>query len=161
MAEVVIADYKQILKFVEKVLAVLSKEEDVKYYTKLIKGIRDASGLDIEKADEDRRNALLAFNAVSLANQVVFSAFSEGDLTENLENEYRALPKINDVADTLNAVNKEYKGEEEALNEQLKAFRDRSRKFDLVHAVCAGRSVDEAKKMQKEYDKQVSQSLKG
>lgn len=162
MAEVVIADYKQILKYVEKVIASLKDKDTAKYFTKLIESIRNASGLDIDPRDEDRRQAQLAFNAISLANQAVFSAFSDGDLTENLEREYRELPTLKDAQEALKTLTEEARKEEEELTAQLNAFRDRGRKYDLVHAVCAGRSVDEAKKMQKEYDKQMAQQpMKG
>ena len=162
MADVVIADYKQILKYVEKVLASLKDKDTAEYFTKLIESIRNASGLEIDPADEDRRQAQLAFNAISLANQAVFTAFSDGDLTDNLEKEYRELPSIKEAQKTLKAVTEEAMAEEKELTEKLNAFRERGRKYDLVHAVCAGRSVDEAKKMQKEYDKQMAQQpMKG
>lgn len=162
MADVVIADYKQILKYVEKVLASLKDKDTAEYFTKLIESIRNASGLEIDPADEDRRQAQLAFNAISLANQAVFTAFSDGDLTDNLEEEYRELPSIKEAQKVLKAATEEAMAEEKELTEKLNAFRERGRKYDLVHAVCAGRSVDEAKKMQKEYDKQMAQQpMKG
>lgn len=161
MTEVVIADYKQILKYVEKVIAVLSEKETAEYFTKLVEGIRNASGLEIDPADEERRAAQLAFNAISLMNQAVFSAFADGDLTENLEREYRELPTLKAAQETLKAATEAAKAEEDALTAKLNEFRERGRKYDLVHAVCAGRSVDEAKKMQKEYDKQMAQQVQG
>lgn len=161
MADIVIADYKQILKYVEKVVASLTDKESAEYFTKLITSIRNASGLEIDPADEDRRSAQLAFNAISLANQAVFTAFSEGDLTDNLEKEYRELPKLSEAQSALKEVTEEATKEEDELNAKLKAFRERGRKYDLVHAVCAGRSVEEAKKMQKEYDKQIAKGMQG
>lgn len=156
------ADYKDILKFVEKVIASLKDEEAGKYFTTLVESIRNASGLEIDKADENRRAAQLKFNAVSLANQAVFTAFSDGDLTDNLEKEYRTIPSIKEAKEELGKATEEAMAEEKELNEKLNAFRERGRKYDLVHAVCAGRSVDEAKKMQKEYDKQMAQQpMKG
>lgn len=162
MADVVIADYKQILKYVEKVLTSLKDKDTAEYFTKLIESIRNASGLEIDPADEERRQAQLAFNAISLANQAVFTAFSDGDLTDNLEEEYRELPSIKEAQKVLKATTEKAMAEEKELTEKLNAFRERGRKYDLVHAVCAGRSVDEAKKMQKEYDKQMAQQpMKG
>lgn len=155
------ADYKDTLKFVEKVIASLTNEDTQKYYTKLVDGIRNASGLEIDPADEDRRTAQLNFNAISLANQVVFEAFATANLTDNLEAEYRKLPTLVEAKEAAQAATAKAKEEEDALTAQLNAFRERGRKYDLVHAVCAGRSVDEAKKMQKEYDKQVAQSMQG
>ncbi len=155
------ADYKDTLKFTESVLDKLSNKEQKEYYSNLVTGIRDASGLKIDPADEDRRLAQLNFNAISLANQVVFSAFSAGDLTENLEQEYRKLPKIEEVKDALQVEVDKAHAEEDALSAQLNAFRERGRTYDLVLAVCAGRSVEEAKKMQAEYEKRVAQQMQG
>lgn len=155
------ADYKETLKYVEEAIAALSDKETKKYYTKLVDGIRNASGLDIDPADEDRRAAQLDFNAVSLANQVTFEAFANNKLTAELEAAYRTLPTLAEAKEAVKAETEKAKAEEDALTAQLNAFRERGRKYDLVHAVCAGRSVEEAKKMQKEYDKQVAQSMQG
>ena len=155
------ADFKTTLKYVEKAIAALTDEETKQYYNKLVDGIRNASGLDIDPADEDRRAAQLDFNAVSLANQVTFEAFATGNLTDNLEREYRELPTLKEAKEAVKEATEKAKAEEDALTAQLNAFRERGRKYDLVHAVCAGRSVEEAKKMQADYDKQVAQSMQG
>ena len=155
------ADYKTTLKYVEAAIAVLTDKEVKKYYKKLVDGIRNASGLEIDPADEERRAVQLNFNAVSLANQVTFEAFASGLLTADLEKEYRTLPTLAEAKGAVKVETEKAKAEEDALTEKLNAFRERGRKYDLVHAVCAGRSVDEAKKMQKEYDKQVAQSMQG
>lgn len=155
------ADYKSTLKFVEKLIDTLPEEKTKEYYTKLVEGIRNASGLDIDKADEARRDAQLNFNAVSLANQVTFEAFVTGTLTDELEAEFRELPTLIKAKEAVQEETDKAKAEEDALTAQLNAFRERGRKYDLVHAVCAGRSVDEAKKMQAEYDKKIAQSMQG
>lgn len=161
MAEEVKAIYQEALTYVEKVLKVLDDKEVKDYYQKLIDGIRNASGLKIDPADEDRRRVQLGYNAIALANQVTFEAFSTGDLTENLENEYRTLPTLKEMKAALKIATEAAQAEEKELTEKLNAFRERGRKYDLVHAVCAGRSVAEAKKMQAEYDKQLSQNMQG
>lgn len=161
MAEEVKAVYKEALAYVEEVLKVLEDKDTKAYYKKLIDGIRNASGLKIDPADEGRRAAQLDFNAISLANQVTFEAFSEGDLTDHLEIEYRKLPTLKAAKEVLQAATEAAKKEEEELTAKLNEFRERGRKYDLVHAVCAGRSVDEAKKMQAEYDKQIAQQMQG
>lgn len=161
MAEEVKAIYQEALTYVEKVLKVLDDKEVKDYYQKLIDGIRNASGLQIDPADEDRRRVQLGYNAISLANQVTFEAFSNGDLTDNLESEYRKLPSLKEVKAALKDATEAAKKEEEELTAKLNEFRERGRKYDLVHAVCAGRSVAEAKKMQAEYDKQIAQQMQG
>lgn len=155
------ADYKDTLKFVEKVLDKIESKTEKEYYSKLVDGIRNASGLKIDPADEDRRLAQLNFNAISLANQVAFVAFAAGDLTDNLEQEFRSLPKIEEVKEALKVEQEKAHEEEDALTAKLNAFRERGRTYDLVLAVCAGRSVDEAKKMQAEYDKKVAEQMQG
>lgn len=161
MAEEAKPIFREALEFVEDVLKALDNEETKAYYQKLVEGIRNASGLKIDPADEDRRRVQLGFNAISLANQVTFEAFATRNLTENLEKAYRELPSLAEMKEQLQAETDKAKAEEDALTEKLNAFRERGRKYDLVHAVCAGRSVDEAKKMQEEYDKKIAQSMQG
>lgn len=155
------ADFKDTLKYVEKIIDVLDNNETKEYYTKLVDGIRNASGLEIDEADEARRLAQLNFNAISLANQVTFEAFASGVLTDALEKEYREIQTLTEAKEVLKEETDKAKAEEEELTNQLNEFRERGRKYDLVHAVCAGRSVEEAKKMQAEYDKQAASAMQG
>ena len=143
------------LKFVESVIKVITDKESAEYFTKLVDSIRNADGLDIDPADEDRRVAQLNFNAISLANQVVFTAFTENVLTKELEDEFRNLEALESAKESLKTETEKAMAEEEELNDKLTAFRERGRKYDLVHAVCGGRSVKEAKAMQKQFDEQV------
>ena len=71
------------------------------------------------------------------------------------------MPSLKAVSEELKEAVAVAKKEEEELTAVLNSFRERGRKFDLLHAVCAGRSVEEAKKMQAEYDKQASQGMRG
>ena len=155
------ADFKTILEFVDKAIAVLKDESEKEYFAKLSESIKSAADLEVDEKDNERKNIQLTFNAVSLANQVVYSAFLSSDLTDNLEAEFRTLPSLKAVSEELKEAVAVAKKEEEELTAVLNSFRERGRKFDLLHAVCAGRSVEEAKKMQAEYDKQASQGMRG
>ena len=152
--------FTETLKYVEKVLAVISNEDGKKRIEHLIESIRNADGLDIDKADENRRITYLNLNALALAQQATWLAFQGGDLTDNLENEFRALPSAEEAQAAAKEAEDAVKAEEDAISKQIAAFRERAKKYDLIRAVCNGRSVKEAKKMQDEYEKQASQ-LKG
>ena len=152
--------FTETLKYVEKVLAVISNEESKKRIEHLVESIRNADGLDIDKADENRRTTYLNLNALALAQQVTWEAFKGGDLTDNLEVEFRALPNVEEAQAIAKEAEDAVKAEEDAISKQINAFRERAKKYDLIRAVCNGRSVKEAKQMQEEYEKQANQ-LKG
>ena len=155
------ADFTTVLEFADKAIAVLKDESEKEYFSKLSESIKNAANLEVDEKDNDRKNIQLTFNAVSLANQVVYSAFLSSDLTDNLEAEFRTLPSLKAVSEDLKAAVAVAKKEEEDLTAVLNSFRERGRKFDLIHAVCAGRSLEEAQQMQAEYDKQVAQGMRG
>lgn len=148
------------LKYVEKVIAVISNDEDKKRLEHLVESIRNASGLEIDKADEERRITYLNLNALALAQQATWIAFQGGDLTDNLESAFRALPDTKDAQSTAKEAEDAVKAEEDAISKQIADFRERAKKYDIVRAVCNGRSVKEAKKMQDEYEQQAAQ-MKG
>ena len=152
--------FTKTLKYVEKVLAVISNEESKKRIEHLVESIRNADGLDIDKADENRRTTYLNLNALALAQQVTWEAFKGGDLTDNLEAEFRALPNVEEAQAIAKEAEDAVKAEEDAISKRINAFRERAKKYDLIRAVCNGRSVKEAKQMQEEYEKQANQ-LKG
>jgi len=148
------------LKYVEKVVSVIEKKESKDRINHLVESIRNADGLNIDEKDQERRTQFLNLNAIALAQQATWLAFLEGSLTNNLENEFRELPAIEEVQEQAKAEEDAVKAEEDALSEQIKAFRERAKKYDLVKAVCNGRSVKEAKKMQEQYEQQAAQ-MKG
>ena len=152
--------FTETLKYVEKVLAVISNEDGKKRIEHLVESIRNADGLDIDEKDQERRTLYLNLNALALAQQATWLAFQAGDLTNNLENEFRALPSAEEAQAAAKEAEDAVKAEEDAISKQINAFRERAKKYDLIRAVCNGRSVKEAKQMQEEYEKQANQ-LKG
>lgn len=148
------------LKYVEKVAKVITNEDKQNKILHLMESIRNADGLDIDPKDEDRRVALLNLNAIALAQQATWEAFSAGDLTDNLEREFRELPKATEAQDVARAAEDAVKAEEDAISEQIKTFRERAKKFDIVRAVCNGQDPKEAKKAQAEYEKNA-QAMRG
>lgn len=149
------------LKYVEKVAKVLSNEENKTKVLHLVESIRNADGLEIDPVDEDRRIAMLNLNAIALAQQATWYAFSAGDLTDNLESEFRSLPNSEEVQNIAKEKEEAVKAEETSISEQIAAFRERAKKFDLVRAVCNGQDPKEAKKAQAEYEKQAAQGFRG
>lgn len=149
--------FTKTLKYVEKVLDVLSDEEGKERIKHLVESIRNADGLDIDAKDQDRRTLYLNLNAVALAQQATWLAFQAGDLTDNLENEFRALPNAKEASAAAKEAEDAVKAEEDVITKQIAEFRERAKKFDIVRAVCNGRSVKEARQMQEEYEKQAGQ----
>lgn len=149
------------LKFVEKVAEKIEKKENKDKILHLIESIRNADGLEIDKADEERRIAYLNLNSLALAQQATWFAFSEGSLTDNLEREFRELPATADVQEAARLAEENVKSEEDAISEKISAFRERAKKFDIVRAVCNGQDPKEAKKAQAEYEKNAQAIKRG
>lgn len=149
------------LKYVEKAVSVLSKQEDKDKITHLVESIRNADGLDIDPKDEERRIKYLNLNALALAQQATWMAFAHGDLTPNLENEFRSLPDADETQAEAKAAEEAVKSEEDAISAQINEFRERTKKYDIVRAVCNGQDPKDAKKRQEEYEKQAVQGMKG
>lgn len=148
------------LKFVEKVADVIENKENKERVLHLVESLRNADGLEIDKADENRRIAYLNLNAIALAQQATWFAFSEGSLTDNLEQEFRELPSADAAKADAQAAEESVKSEEDEITKSISAFRERAKKFDIVRAVCNGQDPKEAKKAQAEYEKNAQQ-MKG
>lgn len=149
------------LKYVEKAVAALNKQEDKDKISHLMESIRNADGLDIDPKDEDRRIKFLNLNSLALAQQATWLAFLNGDLTLNLEKEFRSLPDAGKTQSEAKAAEEAVKAEEDSISEQIKEFRERAKKYDIVRAVCNGQDPKAAKKAQEEYEKQASQGMRG
>ena len=145
------------LKYVEKVIKVVKNKENVDRVKHLIASIRNADGLDIDEKDLERRTLYLNLNSIALAQQATWIAFSENVLSDELEAEFRALPSAEEAQKAAKEAEDAVKAEEDALSKQLNEFRERAKKYDIIRAVCNGRSAKEAKQMQNEYEKQASQ----
>lgn len=148
------------LKYVEEVSELIENEENKKKVLHLVESIRNADGLDIDKADEDRRVVFLNLNALALAQQATWFAFSEGNLTDNIEQKFRELPSSAEAQEAARAAEESVKSEEDRISEQIAAFRERAKKFDIVRAVCNGQDPKDAKKAQAEYEKNA-RAMKG
>lgn len=148
------------LKYVEEVTKVIDNEDNRNKVLHLVESIRNADGLEIDKADEDRRVAYLNLNALALAQQATWFAFSEGNLTDNLEQKFRELPSSAEAQEAARAAEESVKSEEDGISKQIAEFRERSKKFDIVRAVCNGQDAKEAKKAQAEYEKNA-QAMRG
>lgn len=148
------------LKYVEEVTKVIDNEDNRNKVLHLVESIRNADGLEIDKADEDRRVAYLNLNALALAQQATWFAFSEGNLTDNLEQKFRELPSSAEAQEAARAAEESVKSEEDDISKQIAEFRERSKKFDIVRAVCNGQDAKEAKKAQAEYEKNA-QAMRG
>ena len=143
------------LKYVEKVAKTIENKENKEKVLHLVESIRNADGLNIDPADEDRRIAYLNLNAIALAQQATWFAFSENNLTDNMEQEFRELPTAADAQAAARTAEESVKSEEDAISAQINAFRERSKKFDIVRAVCNGQDPKEAKAQQEAYEKQA------
>lgn len=148
------------LKFVEKVAKVIENEESKNKIAHLVESIRNADGLEIDKADEERRIAFLNLNSIALAQQATWFAFSEGNLTDNLEQEFRELPSSADAQEAARQAEESVKSEEDEISKKIADFRERAKKFDIVRAVCNGQDPKDAKKAQAEYEKNA-QAMRG
>lgn len=148
------------LKYVEEAAELIENKDNKKKVLHLVESIRNADGLEIDKADEDRRVVFLNLNALALAQQATWFAFSEGNLTDNIEQKFRELPSSAEAQEAARLAEESVKSEEDRISEQIAAFRERAKKFDIVRAVCNGQDPKDAKKAQAEYEKNA-RAMKG
>lgn len=152
--------FLETLKFVEKAVAVLDNEEKKNRILHLADSIRNASELEVDEQDVDRRTVMLNLNALALAQQSAWEVFREDKMTKDIEVDFRELPSAEEAQAAARLAEESVKSEEDAISEKIKEFRERAKKFDIVRAVCNGQDPKEALAAQAEYEKNA-QAMRG
>ena len=139
---------KEAKEYLEKIVKILPEDhQSHEYFSKFLTSYDAANDL----ADNDEKKALLKDATVKVANQLTFILFRDGLLTDELEKEYRTLPKPEETTEELNAANKVRKDRYEELAKKNKEAEDEQAEIDVFQQVLGGRSVEEAKQRIEDY----------
>lgn len=134
--------------YLEKAIKLLPEDnKNFEYFVKFLEGYANAKDL----ANSEEKQALIVDAIVKVANQLTFIMFRENLLTDELEKEYRALPKPEETSAKLEEANNVRKKHYEELAELNKEAEDEQAEIDIVQQVLGGRSVEEAKQKLEDY----------
>lgn len=150
-------------KIIEKGIALLPDEAKGEFVAKASKDgklfVNDAIENASKLATDDERVALLTAYAVQEANRVVGLLWRDELLTEDLEKEYRKLPKMPEVAKGYMKFEQEKQQKRDELNKVMKKLADENKELDIFKAVINGMSVADANKEYEAYMKQAQQAM--
>lgn len=111
--------------------------------------------------EDEERAALLGAYAVQEANRVVTTLWREELLPAELENEYRALPSMKEMADGYNKFTSARKARMDEVMAQHKIIADEEKELDIFKGVINGMDKKESEKKYAEYQQQAQQAMAG
>ena len=124
--------------------------------------IDEAIGNALGAANENEEKiAMLEAYAVQEANRVVSELWREELLPENLETEYRKLPKMTDLAKKYEAFVNARKERMDKVMADHKAIAEEEKDLDIFKGIVNGISAKEAEKKYNEFKRQQQAALGG
>ena len=142
-------------EFLKKGSLLIDDEKDAKYFKEKKKAFQAAEKL----ADDDEKLAILWGQNGMIRNQLTYLLFRTNKLTKELEDEFRSLPPLEVLTETINVFDEKRKKEEDEFKEVARKQYDAEQKREIFKAVCNGMSEEDAKSKLAEYEKQVKQSM--
>lgn len=109
----------------------------------------------------EERIAMLGAYAVQEANRVVTMLWRLELLTPELEEEYRKLPKMEDMAKEYNKFTSDRKARMDKVMADHKVIADEEGELDIFKGIINGISAEESEKKYKEFRKQQQQAMAG
>lgn len=109
--------------------------------------------------DNEEKIAMLGAYAVQEANRVTSTLWREGLLTPELEKEYRALPKMTEMAAKYNEFLDARKARMDEIMTQHKVISEEERDLDIFKGIVNGVSAEESEKKYDEYRKQQQAAM--
>jgi len=124
--------------------------------------IDEAIGNALGAANENEEKiAMLEAYAVQEANRVVSELWREELLPENLETEYRKLPKMTDLAKKYEAFVTARKERMDKVMADHKVIAEEEKDLDIFKGIVNGISAKEAEKKYNEFKRQQQAALGG
>lgn len=111
--------------------------------------------------DNEEKIAMLGAYAVQEANRVVSTLWREELLPENLEAEYRKLPKMTEMADKYNEFTSARKERMDKVMADHKVIAEEEKELDIFKGIINGVPAEESEKRYNEYKKQQQAALGG
>lgn len=124
----------------------------------IYEAINNACGMVNGDAEKE---ALLGAYAVQEANNVVSTLWREEILPKDLEEEYRTLPKMSEMAGKYNEFLDDRKARLDKVMEQYNAIHGEEKVYDIFKGVINGVDKATAEKKYEEYEKQKMQAVAG
>lgn len=109
--------------------------------------------------ENPEKTALLTAYAVQEANQVATTLWRLGLLPEDLEQEYRALPTLKEVADAYNEFTAARKERMDKIMADHKVVADEEKELDIFKGIINGISAKEAEKKYNEFKNAQAQAM--
>ncbi len=149
-------------KIIKEGVALLSDDAKEDYKAQLggiftYEAINNACGM---VNGNEEKIALLGAYAIQEANRVVSTLWREQVLTPELEEKYRTLPTMKEMADKYNEFTSARKARMDEVMAQHKAIAEEEKEFDIFKGVINGMSKDEAENKYAAYQAQ-QQSVMG
>lgn len=145
---------EQAKQYIEKASKVLPEDDhNHEPIAKFLNSYKTAA----EMADNDEKKAILSDVANKLAHQLTFILFDQELLTEELEAEYRKLPKTSESAKAVEEANATRKEGYEKLAKLNTEAQNAQKEIDIFQQVIGGLSKEEAEKRYAEYEAAAGQ----
>lgn len=142
-------------EFLKKASLLVKDEKDAKYFKEKKKALQAAEKL----ADDDEKKTMLWGQFGMVRNQLTFLLFRTGDLTKELEDEFRELPPLEVLDAAVKVFEADHKKEEDEFKALAQKKYEEEQKLDIFKAVCNGMSEEEAKAKLADYEAQVKKSM--
>lgn len=107
----------------------------------------------------EEKIAMLSAYAVQEANRVVTMLWREQLLTPELEKEYRALPKMEEMAEAYNKFTSDRKARMDKVMADHKVIAEEERELDIFKGIINGISAEESEKKYDEYRRQQQAAM--
>lgn len=109
--------------------------------------------------ENEEKIAMLGAYAVQEANRVVSTLWREELLTDELEKEYRKLPKMTEMADKYNEFTSARKARMDEVMAQHKAIAEEEKELDIFKGIVNGIPAEESEKRYNEYRQQQQAAM--
>lgn len=134
--------------YIEKAIKVLPEDHNsYEFFAKFLESFENAKDL----ANNAEKEAILANAAVAVASRISMFLFIDELLSDELEAEYRSLPKPESTAKALEEANKVRRDRYEELAKMNKEAEDEQKEIDIFNQVLGGLSKEEAEKRFEDY----------
>lgn len=107
------------------------------------------------------KETMLKAYAVQEANRMVTMLWREELLTPELEKEYRALPKMVEMANEYNQYTDDRKRRMDEIMEKHKAIAEEEKELDIFKGIVNGISAEDSAKKYDEWQKQQQAAMRG
>lgn len=109
--------------------------------------------------ENEEKIAMLGAYAVQEANRVVSTLWREELLTDELEKEYRKLPKMTEMADKYNEFTSARKARMDEVMAQHKVIAEEEKELDIFKGIVNGIPAEESEKRYNEYRQQQQAAM--